>query len=123
VPPSKVRALSEDLLSVTRSGDPTAARTTVESTCRRDLDVRARRLRLQKQDFPQFPQRGGDSVFGPAPEAGSPREPQPEPPGEFVSEDLRADCARFLNELRGLIEHRAKSPSKSATWEPARRRT
>jgi hypothetical protein len=60
-------------------------------------------------------------VSGPAPDAGSPRERQPEPPGEFVSEDLRADCARFLDELRGLIEHRVKSPSNSATWEPAPR--
>jgi hypothetical protein len=26
-----------------------------------------------------------------------------EPPGDFVSEDLRADCHRFLRELRALI--------------------
>jgi hypothetical protein len=27
-------------------------------------------------------------------------------PGEFVSEDMRADCARFLDELRAQISHR-----------------
>ena len=34
---------------------------------------------------------------------GSPPSPEPELPGEFVSEDLRADCARFLSEQRALI--------------------
>ena len=34
---------------------------------------------------------------------GSPPFPEPELPGEFVSEDLRADCARFLSEQRALI--------------------
>jgi hypothetical protein len=35
--------------------------------------------------------------------AGSPLSPEPALPGEFVSEDLRVDCARFLNEQRALI--------------------
>ena len=29
-------------------------------------------------------------------------------PGEFVSEDLRADCARFLEELRVVISRRSE---------------
>jgi hypothetical protein len=31
----------------------------------------------------------------------------PLPPGEFVSEDLQSDCARFLAELRGRPDVRA----------------
>jgi hypothetical protein len=30
----------------------------------------------------------------------------PELPGEFVSDELRNDCARFLDELRRLVERR-----------------
>jgi hypothetical protein len=30
-------------------------------------------------------------------------------PGEFVSEDLRADCARFLEELRAVISRRSEA--------------
>jgi hypothetical protein len=45
---------------------------------------------------------------------------EPEPPGEFVSEELRADCARFLDELRALIERRDEA-SERAGWVPAPR--
>jgi hypothetical protein len=31
----------------------------------------------------------------------------PDLPGDFVSEQLRADCARFLEELRVLVRRRA----------------
>ena len=53
---------------------------------------------------------------GPSHAAGSPPSPEPELPGEFVSEDLRADCARFLNELRALIGRRREPPPESAAW-------
>jgi hypothetical protein len=39
-------------------------------------------------------------------------------PGEFVSEDLRTDCARFLEELRALIGRRADLPAASTGWVP-----
>jgi len=43
-----------------------------------------------------------------------------EPPGEFVSEDLRADCARFLEELRAQIEGRAALPPGNTEFGPGR---
>jgi len=46
--------------------------------------------------------------------------PESEPPGEFVSEDLRADCARFLEELRTQIDGRADLPRGSTGWVPGR---
>lgn len=49
---------------------------------------------------------------------GSPSSPKPELPGEFVSEDMRDDCARFLNELRALIGLRRELPPESAAWVP-----
>ena len=42
--------------------------------------------------------------------------PEPELPGEFVSEDLRADCARFMEELRALVRHRTELPREGASW-------
>jgi hypothetical protein len=47
---------------------------------------------------------------GPEPEAASSAAPEPELPGEFVSEDLRADCARFLDDLRARTALRRESP-------------
>ena len=32
----------------------------------------------------------------------------PEVPGDFVSEELRADCLRFLEDLRAMVARRAK---------------
>ena len=43
---------------------------------------------------------------GPNGGAGSRPSPEPELPGEFVSEDLRADCGRFLDELLARVELR-----------------
>ena len=55
---------------------------------------------------------------GPNQAAGSPR--KPEPPGEFVSDDLRNDCARFLDEQRRLVELRREPTPDSAAWAPGR---
>ena len=41
-------------------------------------------------------------------------------PGEFVSDDLRADCARFLKDHRALIRRRADVPSGETEWVPGR---
>ena len=57
---------------------------------------------------------------GPSHTAGSPPSPEPELPGEFVSEDLRADCARFLSEQRRLIGFRRDLAPESAAWVPGR---
>ena len=54
--------------------------------------------------------------FGPSHAAGSPPAAEPELPGEFVSEDLRVDCVRFLNELRRLVGLRRELPPESASW-------
>jgi hypothetical protein len=57
---------------------------------------------------------------GPSHGAGSPS-PKRELPGEFVSDDLRNDCARFLDELRQLVELRRELTPDSAAWAPAGR--
>jgi hypothetical protein len=44
----------------------------------------------------------------------------PELPGEFVSDDLRNDCARFLDELKRLVELRRELIPDSAAWAPGR---
>ena len=46
--------------------------------------------------------------------------PEPELPGEFVSDDLRNDCARFLDELRRLVELRRELTPDRAAWAPGR---
>lgn len=51
---------------------------------------------------------------------GSPPSPEPELPGEFVSDDLRVDCARFLSEQRALIGLRREMSPESAAWVPGR---
>jgi hypothetical protein len=53
---------------------------------------------------------------GPSPAHGSPPSPDPELPGEFVSDDLRNDCARFLDELRRLVELRRQPAPDGAPW-------
>ena len=53
---------------------------------------------------------------GPSHAGGSPPSPDPELPGEFVSDDLRKDCARFLDELRRLVEVRREATPDSAAW-------
>jgi hypothetical protein len=42
----------------------------------------------------------------------------PELPGEFVSDELRNDCARFLVELKRLVELRREPTPDSAAWAP-----
>lgn len=56
---------------------------------------------------------------GPNREGGSP--PPPEPPGQFVSEELRTDCARFLEELRAQVRLRHERPQERADWVRDRR--
>jgi len=46
---------------------------------------------------------------GPESEAASSSASEPKLPGEFVSEDMRADCARFLHDLRARAVLRRKS--------------
>ena len=77
------------------------------------------RLRIYNRSFPQlFHSEVGMSV-GPSHAAGSPS-PERELPGEFVSDDLRNDCARFLGELRQLVELRRELTPDSAAWAPSR---
>jgi hypothetical protein len=54
---------------------------------------------------------------GPSHAAGSPS-PERELPGEFVSDDLRNDCARFMDELRQLVDVRRELTPDSAAWAP-----
>jgi len=42
----------------------------------------------------------------------------PELPGEFVSDELRNDCARFLDELKRLVELRRELTPDRAAWAP-----
>jgi hypothetical protein len=59
-------------------------------------------------------------VSAPSNADGSPPSPQPALPGEFVSEELRSDCARFLDEQRRLVGLRRKVPPESTAWVPGR---
>jgi len=59
---------------------------------------------------------GSDFWTPPHPDRAPARES--ELPGEFVSEDLRADCARFLEDLRARIGVRADLPPGSTGWVP-----
>ena len=56
---------------------------------------------------------------GPEPEA-APPPPEPELPGEFVSETLRDDCARFLDDLRRRAAVRRES-GLNGGWFPGSR--
>ena len=58
--------------------------------------------------------------LGPSDAAGSPPMREPEPPGEFVSDDLRNDCARFLDEQRRRVELRRELTPDNAAWSPGR---
>jgi hypothetical protein len=44
----------------------------------------------------------------------------PELPGEFVSDELRNDCVRFLHELRRLVELRRQPTPDNAAWDAGR---
>jgi hypothetical protein len=54
---------------------------------------------------------------GPEPEPSAAS--KPELPGEFVSEDMRVDCARFLDDVRTRTALRRESPL-GGTWLPMR---
>jgi len=34
------------------------------------------------------------------------------PPGEFVSPELRTECARFLEDVKSLVDRRRNPPSR-----------
>jgi hypothetical protein len=34
------------------------------------------------------------------------------PPGEFVSPELRTDCARFIEDVKSLVDRRKNPPSR-----------
>jgi hypothetical protein len=57
-------------------------------------------------------------MAGPSEQPKRPTGREPELPGDFVSEDLRADCIRFLEELRALIGRRAELLAASGGWVP-----
>jgi hypothetical protein len=56
---------------------------------------------------------------GPEPEPVSSGADETELPGEFVSDDLRVDCARFLHDVRTRAALRTESPL-GGLWLPAR---
>jgi len=68
--------------------------------------------------YPRFPQSRWGVIPGPSEQPQTPPAREPEPPGEFVSEDLRADCTRFLEDLRALVGRRAESPAAEYGWVP-----
>jgi hypothetical protein len=56
-------------------------------------------------------------ISGPGNQPESSYARQPEPPGEFVSDELRDDCARFLDELRTQL-HRREEARPDGSWVP-----
>jgi hypothetical protein len=58
--------------------------------------------------------------LGPSHAAGLPPMREPELPGEFVSDDLRSDCARFLDEQRRRVEIRRELTPDNAARAPGR---
>src|ERR1044072_9489296 len=66
--------------------------------------------------------RGWGFTPGPSEQPPPPQEPPmraPDLPGDFVSEQLRADCTRFLEELRVLVRRRAVMLEAQTDWPPA----
>jgi hypothetical protein len=55
-------------------------------------------------------------ISGPNGGAGSQPSPEPDLPGEFVSENLRADCGRFLDELLARVELCRELAPESGVW-------
>jgi len=78
-------------------------------------------MRVIPKVFHSFHMRWG-AITGPGRKAEQAHVRAPEPPGEFVSDELRADCARFLDELRTQI-HRRGELSEEADWVPAASRS
>ena len=77
-----------------------------------------RRLRFTTTELSTVSTQGWGVISGPSEQPETPPAREPEPPGEFVSEDLRADCARFLEDQRALIRWRADLPPGSERWLP-----
>jgi hypothetical protein len=38
-----------------------------------------------------------------------PKQDQPAPPGQFVSDEHEADCSRFLRDVKELLRHRSEA--------------
>jgi hypothetical protein len=62
--------------------------------------------------------KGWGVISGPGNQPESEHARQSEPPGEFVSDELRDACARFLDEVRTQI-HRREEPREADDWVPA----
>jgi hypothetical protein len=60
-------------------------------------------------------------ISGPSDQLKAPPGLTAEPPGEFVSDELREDCARFLDELRTQLTRREEARDENG-WVPAARR-
>jgi hypothetical protein len=59
--------------------------------------------------------------FGPARDTDASPTAEPALPGEFVTDEMRADCARFLAELRALVRLRRELPEDGSSWMPVDR--
>ena len=58
-------------------------------------------------------------ISGPSEQPETPPARESEPPGEFVSENLRADCTRFLEAIHALVGRRAEMLGAAKTgWLP-----
>jgi hypothetical protein len=113
--PQKFALFPDVFRTIPRSSDPTTSSSGLKSLHARGLSVEARSVCGSTTGFPHFPQPRWGMSSGPSGEAGSPS-PEAEPRGEFVSEELRDDCARFLQELRALVGRRTAPPPGGAAW-------
>jgi len=74
----------------------------------------------QVQSYPRFPHTGWGVIPGPKEQPETPPGGRtPNLPGDFVSEELRADCTRFLEAIHALVERRAEMMLGAKTrWVP-----
>ena len=100
-----------------RSGGDTRRPAAIESRPASPLECPAPAVH-KYPSYPPFPHRGWGVISGPSEQPETPPARESEPPGEFVSENLRADCTRFLEELRALVRRRADLPAASTGWVP-----
>ena len=102
---------------VPRKGD-TRVRRRSRLANRGDLrPLRAAPLQSCFRRFPHNPQGGVNDLAGPEPAPGR-DDPRPAPPGEFVSPEFESGCARFLDEVKSMVERRTVTPSRAVTPAP-----